>query len=140
MGPPPAHITPACTRAAVMKNFTDVPAGEGPLLAAVAQQPISIAVQANQPDFQLYNGGIMTHGCGNKLDHGVVVVGYGTERGVDYWRIKNSWGTQWGEAGYFRVVRGKGMCGVGLVASFPTGVGRPKNGSLAGLQAPGLPP
>ena len=112
-----------CAAAAAMANFTDVPAGEGPLLAAVARAPVSIAVQANQPDFQLYSGGIITANCGNKLDHGVVVVGYGTDaHGVDYWRIKNSWGTQWGEAGDFRVVRGKGMCGVGLVASYPTGV------------------
>ena len=46
-------------------------------------------------------------------DHAVVVVGYGTENGVDYWLIKNSWGTQWGEKGYMRIKRGVGMCGIG---------------------------
>ena len=94
------------------------------LLAAVARAPVSIAVQANQPNFQLYSGGIMTGNCGAELDHGVVAVGYGTDNGVDYWKVKNSWGTQWGEAGYFRVIRNKGVCGIGKVSDFPTGVAR----------------
>jgi len=64
--------------------------------------------------FSAYRGGIF-QGCTDHVftDHAVVVVGYGTENGVDYWTIKNSWGTSWGEKGYVRVKRGVKMCGVG---------------------------
>ena len=47
------------------------------------------------------------------MDHAVTVVGYGREKGMDYWLIKNSWGVDWGEDGYMRLQRGVGMCGIG---------------------------
>ena len=52
---------------------------------------------------------------GQRQDHAVTVVGYGTENGVDYWVVKNSWGTSWGEKGYIRVKRGVKMCGIGSI-------------------------
>merc|ERR1712045_818035 len=64
--------------------------------------------------FSKYKGGIFS-GCSStaRPDHAVAVVGYGTENGVDYWLIKNSWGSSWGEKGYIRVKRGVKMCGIG---------------------------
>jgi len=66
--------------------------------------------------FQQYSKGIFA-GCTDhsksSLDHCIAVVGYGTEGGVDYWLIKNSWGTWWGENGYIRLKRGVNMCGIG---------------------------
>ena len=60
---------------------------------------------------------------GKQLDHGVTVVGYGTgPLGAAYWKIKNSWGASWGEAGYIRLAHGKDLCGVADSASQPTGV------------------
>jgi len=62
--------------------------------------PLSIAVDAT--DFQSYDSGILS--CNSySLDHGVLLVGYGTENGTDFWIVKNSWGKNWGEAGYVRV-------------------------------------
>jgi len=66
----------------------------------------------------------MKHFCGTSLDHGVLLVGYGTEDSVDYWLLKNSWGASWGEKGYFRMLRdaktsGPGFCGLQLQPSYP---------------------
>merc|ERR1712127_1112144 len=74
--------------------------------------PRSIAVDAGK--FQLYKSGILNPilGCGKKLDHGVTLVGYGTDGGKDYWKIKNSWGATWGEKGYIRLIHGKDECGL----------------------------
>lgn len=60
-----------------------------------------------------YSSGIlMYNSCQNDtINHGVALVGYGTEAGVDYWRLKNSWGTWWGESGYFRIQRVGGTGG-----------------------------
>lgn len=64
--------------------------------------------------------GVFTGDCGNDINHGVTAVGYGTAPdGTDYWVIKNSWGTGWGENGYVRMERGEDLCGIAIEASFP---------------------
>ena len=66
-----------------------------------------------EKSFTSYMGGIFSGCTGNPVNHAVTVVGYGTENGVDYWLIKNSWGTNWGENGFMKLKRGVGMCGIG---------------------------
>lgn len=107
----------------VVKGFTDVNASEPSLMAAVAQQPVSIAIEADQMAFQFYSHGVFTGQCGTKVDHGVLVVGYGKLDGNTYWKVKNSWGPSWGLDGYILLERGKdqdgGQCGILGHASFP---------------------
>jgi cathepsin L len=103
-----------------IKSFVDVKSGdETALLSAAALNPVSIAIEADQLIFQNYKSGILSSGCGTNLDHGVLLVGYGTENNIDYWIVKNSWGTTWGEKGYIRIQRNKGLCGIALQASYP---------------------
>jgi len=112
--------------AVTLTGYTDVPKGdEEALRAAVAKQPVSIAIEADRTAFQFYKSGVLdSAACGTHLDHGVLIVGFGTDSslGKDYWKVKNSWGASWGEDGFIRMVRGKNQCGLSDSASYPTGV------------------
>jgi cathepsin L len=99
---------------------------EAALKTAVAQQPVSVAIDASQQSFQFYSSGVYDEAscCTNcvqsDLDHGVLVVGYGTENGADYWLVKNSWNSGWGDAGYIKMARNKeSQCGIATYASYP---------------------
>jgi C1A family cysteine protease len=112
----------SCATAGKITGFHDVtPNNEDDLMTAVDLGPVSVAIEADQMVFQSYSGGVLDGNCGTNLDHGVLVVGYGTDNGVDYWKVKNSWSASWGEEGYIRMVRGKNMCGIAMQPSYPTG-------------------
>jgi len=112
-------------------GFVDVQTGdEDALRDALAQNgPVSVAIDATEGKFMLYKDGIFVDDtCGNaqdQLDHGVLVVGYGTNtttqgQSMDYWTVKNSWGESWGERGYVRMARNlNNMCGIATSASYP---------------------
>jgi len=110
-----------------VSSWVDVPhKSDDDMMVAIAQQPVSVAIEADQQSFQLYKTGVFSGTCGTNLDHGVLVVGYGSDSsGNDYYRIKNSWGTTWGDDGYIYIGRGseynsgQGQCGVLLQASYP---------------------
>jgi C1A family cysteine protease len=98
-------------------SYTDVKKNDDTaMMTALAKQPVSIAIEADQSAFQLYKSGVFTAACGTKLDHGVLAVGYGSMNGVDHYRVKNSWGTSWGDKGYIYLARGisqkEGQCGM----------------------------
>jgi cathepsin L len=110
----------SCTMSTDSKitSYKDVTHTENALGAAVDGQPISIAIEADQSGFQLYKSGVFCGVCGQNLDHGVLLVGYGTDTS-DYWKVKNSWGTSWGEQGYIRMCRNKNECGLSDEPSYP---------------------
>ncbi|XP_023024672.2 cathepsin L-like proteinase [Leptinotarsa decemlineata] len=107
-----------------IKGYKNVNASEEELRKAVGTiGPISIAMHANP--FQLYIGGIYKgQGCTHELNHGVLVVGYGevykSSGKTKFWRVKNSWGSNWGENGYFRIKRdANNLCGIADDPSYP---------------------
>ncbi|CBI27807.3 hypothetical protein VitviT2T_016273 [Vitis vinifera] len=85
-------------------------------------RPVSVAFEVVH-DFRFYKKGVYTSGtCGSTpmdVNHAVLAVGYGVEDGVAYWLIKNSWGENWGDNGYFKMELGKNMCGVATCSSYP---------------------
>jgi hypothetical protein len=114
-----SSIKPAVT----VTGYSDIPSrDETALKNAIEKQPVSVAIEADKSAFQLYKSGVLdSAACGTNLDHGVLAVGYGTDGGKDYYKVKNSWGATWGESGYIRMVQGKNMCGIASQASYPTG-------------------
>ena len=96
------------------------------LTSAVNSGCVSVAIEADQTAFQYYSSGVLTGSCGTNLDHGVLVVGYGTSGSNQYWKVKNSWGSSWGENGYILICKecgkngSKGECGILMQPSYPT--------------------
>ncbi|KAA8537786.1 hypothetical protein F0562_027634 [Nyssa sinensis] len=111
-------------------GYEDVPQNnEKALQTAVANQVVSVAIEGGGRGFQFYDSGIFTGKCGTALDHGVAAVGYGSENGLDYWIVRNSWGKSWGESGYIRMERNlgntaTGKCGIAMEASYPIKTGQ----------------
>jgi C1A family cysteine protease len=111
------------TSVAKFTSWEFIPIDEKQIAAYLAaNSPVSIAVDAS--NWQFYTGGIMTGSdicpaqdpSNPSLDHGVTIVGYGTEGNQDYWIVRNSWAATWGEKGYVRFTRGTDYCGVALFA------------------------
>ena len=103
---------------ATLSSYAEIPAGNEKALAeAVAQRPVSIAIDASSIFFQLYSSGVYDDifCAASSLNHGVLAVGYGP----GYWIVRNSWGPDWGDEGYIKMKRGKNLCGIAEDASYP---------------------
>ena len=103
-------------------GYKNVAQSTAALKSALSTGPVSVAIEADQMSFQLYSGGILANtgglfgSCGTNLDHGVTAVGYGT----NYFLVKNSWGTSWGDAGYVKISTDGNVCGIHSDAVYPT--------------------
>lgn len=108
---------------ATLRGYQRLPRGsEQALKVAVATKgPVSVAINAKEDGFRLYEGGVYDDPKCKKtsLNHTVLIVGYGKQNGKNYWLVKNSWGSQWGLKGYILMVRGKNQCGIANVAVIP---------------------
>ncbi|GAA6230111.1 cathepsin L1-like [Lates japonicus] len=111
-------------KAGYCSNYHILPQGDERALQAVVASvgPVAVAVNAMLPSFHLYRGGLYNvPNCNPRfINHAVLVVGYGTDKGQDYWLVKNSWGTMWGEEGFIRLARNKNnLCGIASFAIYP---------------------
>ncbi|XP_026861293.2 cathepsin L1 isoform X1 [Electrophorus electricus] len=109
---------------AQISDYRFIPKGNVQALADALATigPITVAVDADHPSFLFYSSGIYEEpSCNpNNLSHAVLLVGYGSEEGRDYWIIKNSWGAAWGEGGYMRMRRSRSnTCGIASYALYP---------------------
>jgi|SaaInlStandDraft_4_1057021.scaffolds.fasta_scaffold01771_3 C1A family cysteine protease len=115
----------SCVKATISGFNNVTPKNNIDMMSAVSQQPVSIGIYAAGKSFQFYSGGVYgDKSCSSdpsQMDHGVLLAGYGTEDGKDFWLVKNSWGPSWGESGYIKLARGpdKNICGVLNAGSYP---------------------
>jgi KDEL-tailed cysteine endopeptidase len=113
-------------------SFIDVkPNSDTDMMNALYKEPVSVAIDAESREFQLYLSGVFTSTCGTTLDHGVLATGYGVLNNLEYYSIKNSWSTSWGQNGYILLGKGidpntnkpynggAGQCGVLMEPSYP---------------------
>jgi len=103
-------------------NITSGDESDTGLPGAIVGRPVSICYQVVS-DFNKYKSGVyQSSRCKNgphDVNHAVLAVGYGTENGTPYYMVKNSWGTSFGISGYFKILRGKNMCGLATCSSYP---------------------
>jgi len=107
------------------------PKSDADMMTAISKGVVTIAIEADEPTFQLYKSGVFTGKCGTTLDHAVALVGYGNQNGLDYYILRNSWSTSWGDAGYMYIGKGNdpatgkpynsgsGQCGLLMEGSYP---------------------
>jgi C1A family cysteine protease len=95
-------------------GYKQVGSSASSLESAIQQQPVSVAIEADQSVFQMYSGGVITTGCGTNLDHGVLAVGINSDGSI---KVKNSWGSSWGANGYVNIATNQ--CGITSDASYP---------------------
>lgn len=118
------HYNPS-TVGATDRGFVDIPEGDEEKMkqALATVGPIAVAIDASHESFQFYSEGVYDEpSCDSQqLDHGVLAVGYGTDPdGSDYWLVKNSWGSTWGDKGYIKMARNKdNQCGIASASSYP---------------------
>ncbi|XP_076435231.1 procathepsin L-like [Babylonia areolata] len=117
------QLTPHAAPEAPIRGFVRLPPSETTLQQAIAMVgPVAAAVDASPLSFRHYSGGVYQEAsCSSDgVNQAVLVVGYGTYQGQDYWLLKNSWGPDWGMNGYMMLARNQGnMCGISTMASYP---------------------
>ncbi|OHT02261.1 Clan CA, family C1, cathepsin L-like cysteine peptidase [Tritrichomonas foetus] len=106
-----------------ISNYKGINSGSEDDLADKLQKegPIAVGIDASATSFTLYSGGIYDEkGCSpSNLDHGVGCVGFGKEGDIKYWIVRNSWGEEWGEKGYIRMIWKNNQCGIASMAYYP---------------------
>lgn len=116
----------ACTPVAAITGYGDVPNNDTAVLLALQTQPLSVVVEISISTYATYKGGVLSGHCVETQDSSMLLVGYGNDGGMDYWKLRSQWGAAWGELGYLRIERGQpGQCGITMSATYPIGACQP---------------
>lgn len=103
-----------------LSKYVDVKSGdENAMLQATLVNSLAVGICASDKQFQLYSSGVLDFNCCTDTNHAVVVEGFSSENSKDYWLVRNSWGTSWGDKGYVKMVRGKNLCTIASMTSYP---------------------
>uniref|UniRef100_A0AC34Q3U1 Peptidase C1A papain C-terminal domain-containing protein n=1 Tax=Panagrolaimus sp. JU765 TaxID=591449 RepID=A0AC34Q3U1_9BILA len=105
-------------------NYTQIKPRDTTSIKNALSQGYSVAaaLEAGTYSFMYYTGGILSDAfdcSGDSIDHAIVIIGYGTANGIDYWIVRNTWGTSWGESGYVRIKRNINYCNLETYPFFP---------------------
>jgi len=120
-----AKLTPGVVKCATPNPYYYAGTTNAQMQSAIVIKPNSVAIEADQPIFQQYTGGVITSTtCGTVIDHAVLAVGYGTDSSAGaYWLVQNSWGVSWGESGYVKIGMSSsgfpGICGINKDVYYP---------------------
>merc|ERR1712159_236076 len=125
-----SSYTTAISRGGIT-GYKSVGQSTNSLKSAIQTGPVSVAIEADQFAFQLYSGGVLSSGCGTNLDHGVLAVGYDSNS----FKVKNSWGTSWGNNGYVQISQSGNTCGIHSDASYPTVSGSANDDAFEAFKA-----
>jgi C1A family cysteine protease len=112
----PTNVTVYNSGAYVKEGLADYECDEDKLKILVSTYGAAVtSLYASDPGFRNYGGGVLATCAKEPTNHAVLVTGYGKDEatGLDYWVIRNSWGTNWGKDGYIKIVRGQGACSIG---------------------------
>ena len=124
--PPSSSISSSSPSPPKVKGYAFVPAGDDEALieAVYSRGPLQVSINAAAKGFRFYSSGVYDEpSCSPReedLDHSVALVGYGTDgaSGKDFWLVRNSWSSHWGDGGYVKIARTNGGCGVGTAAMY----------------------
>lgn len=93
------------------------------MIKAIRKGPIGCYIYASESAYSYHSGMLTTdeecNGIGNSVNHAVLIVGFGREKGKFYWKAKNTWGKDWGENGYFKIAIGRNLCNIEMQCRFP---------------------
>ena len=92
------------------------------MMSAVDIKPNAVSIHASSSVFQTYQSGVITSSlCGTSTNHAVVIVGYDTRTSPNYYIVRNSWGSGWGDGGYVNIgmATGAGICGINQRVGYP---------------------
>jgi len=123
----------ASAEQAFISGWKSISTDEDQIAASLTHYgPLAIGINAGL--MQMYQGGVAhpsKAACDpTQLDHGVAIVAFGVDKGTKYWTIRNSWGPDWGENGYYRIIRGVGACGLNTMVTTATGVTFQNDGAM----------
>jgi cathepsin H len=105
------------------QSNVNVKGNNSSMMSAINGRAVSVAINASSYGFQTYKSGVFSSTCSTSPNHAVLAVGYNSVSSGPYWRVRNSWGSSWGDSGFINMAMNdtsKGQCGINTQVAYPT--------------------